>query len=104
MKPTSLRQRAFQPTIFWPSVWFINSDSDTLVLSQLSELAFLSPAYLSLWGTRRVLTTFTGRCFCDACQFAVEIDKLNVHAGHCTLCQKRSGGIAIYIKAASAPA
>ncbi|AMB77208.1 GFA family protein [Pantoea ananatis] len=50
------------------------------------------------------MTTFTGRCLCGECQFAVKINELNVHACHCTLCQKWSGGIAMYMEAASAPA
>lgn len=46
---------------------------------------------------------FSGRCLCGQCQFSVAIDTLDVYACHCTLCQKWSGGIAMYIEAASAP-
>ncbi|WP_449545431.1 GFA family protein [Lelliottia amnigena] len=47
---------------------------------------------------------YTGRCLCGMSHFSVNIENLDVYACHCTTCQKWSGGIAMYIETAGAPA
>lgn len=42
---------------------------------------------------------YTGRCLCGMSHFSVNIEALDVYACHCTLCQKWSGGIAMYLEA-----
>ena len=46
---------------------------------------------------------YTGRCLCGMSHFSVNIDNLDVYACHCTLCQKWSGGIAMYLETNAAP-
>ncbi|EBV5974991.1 alcohol dehydrogenase AdhP [Salmonella enterica subsp. enterica serovar Bredeney] len=47
--------------------------------------------------------TFTGRCLCGQSHFTVDVEMLDVYACHCTLCQKWSGGIAMYLEACGQP-
>lgn len=49
------------------------------------------------------MQTFTGRCLCGQSHFTVNVDMLDVYACHCTLCQKWSGGIAMYLEASGHP-
>lgn len=46
---------------------------------------------------------FTGRCLCGQSHFTVNVEILDVYACHCTLCQKWSGGIAMYLEASGQP-
>lgn len=50
------------------------------------------------------MQTFTGRCLCGQSHFTVDVEMLDVYACHCTLCQKWSGGIAMYLEASAPPA
>ena len=45
----------------------------------------------------------TGLCLCGQSHFIVNIKSLDVCACHCTLCQKWSGGIAMYLEASESP-
>lgn len=49
------------------------------------------------------MQTFTGRCLCGQSHFTVDVEMLDVYACHCTLCQKWSGGIAMYLEASAQP-
>lgn len=49
------------------------------------------------------MQTFTGRCLCGQSHFTVDVEMLDVYACHCTLCQKWSGGIAMYLEACGHP-
>ncbi len=49
------------------------------------------------------MQTFTGRCLCGQSHFTVDVEMLDVYACHCTLCQKWSGGIAMYLEACGQP-
>lgn len=49
------------------------------------------------------MQTFTGRCLCGQSHFTVDVEMLDVYACHCTLCQKWSGGIAMYLEASAHP-
>ncbi|SUG29424.1 Glutathione-dependent formaldehyde-activating, GFA [Salmonella enterica subsp. arizonae] len=49
------------------------------------------------------MQTFTGRCLCGRSHFTVDVEMLDVYACHCTLCQKWSGGIAMYLEACGQP-
>lgn len=49
------------------------------------------------------MQTFTGRCLCGQSHFTVDVEMLDVYACHCTLCQKWSGGIAMYLGACGQP-
>lgn len=49
------------------------------------------------------MQTFTGRCLCGQSHFTVDVKMLDVYACHCTLCQKWSGGIAMYLEACGQP-
>jgi hypothetical protein len=46
---------------------------------------------------------FKGRCLCGMSQFSVSLTNFDVYACHCTLCQKWSGGIAMYLEAQGHP-
>lgn len=47
--------------------------------------------------------TYTGRCLCGQSHFTVDVESLDVYACHCTICQKWSGGIAMYLEASGQP-
>jgi len=47
--------------------------------------------------------TYTGCCLCGQSHFTVDLKSLDVYACHCTLCQKWSGGIAMYLEASGHP-
>ena len=49
------------------------------------------------------MQTFTGFCLCGQSHFTVDVEKLDVYACHCTMCQKWSGGIAMYLEASGHP-
>lgn len=49
------------------------------------------------------MQTFTGRCLCGQSHITVNVQRLDVYACHCTLCQKWSGGIAMYLEACGQP-
>lgn len=49
------------------------------------------------------MQTYTGRCLCGQSHFHVDIAQLDVYACHCTLCQKWSGGIAMYLETQGQP-
>jgi len=46
---------------------------------------------------------YSGRCLCGLSHFSVKVKNLDVYACHCTLCQKWSGGIAMYIETDGEP-
>ena len=46
---------------------------------------------------------FTGRCLCGMSHFSVTIKNFDVYACHCTLCQKWSGGVAMYLETEGEP-
>lgn len=54
-------------------------------------------------GKEYAVQTFTGRCLCGQSHFTVDVEMLDVYACHCTLCQKWSGGIAMYLEACGQP-
>jgi len=47
--------------------------------------------------------SFKGRCLCGMSHFSIELTNFDVYACHCTLCQKWSGGIAMYLEAQGEP-
>lgn len=49
------------------------------------------------------MQTYTGRCLCGQSHFTVDLESLDVYACHCTICQKWSGGIAMYLEACGQP-
>lgn len=49
------------------------------------------------------MTTFEGSCLCGLIRFNASFNHMDVVACHCTRCQRRSGGMAMYLEANEEP-